>query len=74
MKIVKENGRYYVNDLDLKEVLANRKYVIRFVNDSIEEYKDMIRRNPEMDKSTYNNFKGKIQAYELIAEKLKLRR
>lgn len=74
MKIVKENGRYYVNDLDLKEVLANRKYVIRFINDSIEEYKDMIRRNPEMDKATYNNFKGKIQAYELIAEKLKLRR
>lgn len=74
MKIEKKNGRYYVNDLDLQEVLSNRKYIQKFVNESIDEYTEMLKDNPSMIKSTYDNFKGKLQAYEIIKEKLKLRR
>lgn len=74
MKVKKENGKYYVNDLDLEKVMANRKYIINFVKSSIEEYKDLIDKNKEMLPSTYHNFKGKIQAYEDLLDRLKLRK
>jgi hypothetical protein len=32
MKVKKENGKYYVNDLDLEEVLANRKHIMSWLN------------------------------------------
>ena len=74
MKIKKENGKYYVNDLDLEEVMANRKYVLNFIKSSIEEYKEMINNNKQMVPNTYHNFKGKIQAYEEILNKMQLRK
>lgn len=74
MKVKKENGKYYVNDLDLEKVMANRKYIINFIKKSIDEYKEMIDRNKEMLPNTYHNFKGKIQAYEDLLDRLKLRK
>ena len=74
MKIKKEKGKYYVNDLDLEEVMANRKYIINFVKKSINDYKGMIEKNKEMLPNTYHNFKGKIQAYEDLLDRLKLRK
>lgn len=74
MKVKKENGRYYVNDLDLEEVMANRKYIKKYVKKSIEEYREMINKNKDMIPSVYHNFKGKIEAYETILNKLELRK
>lgn len=36
MKLEKKNNKYYVNDLDLEEVMANRKYVLNYINKQID--------------------------------------
>ena len=74
MKIEKINGRYYVNDLDLKEILSNRKYVANYVKDSIEQYAKLIKDNPDIEKCTLYKWKGRLKAYKEVQEKLKLRR
>lgn len=72
MKIQKINGKYYVNDQDLEEVMANRKYIINFVKKSIESYKDMLKN--KLPDEIYYSVKGKINVYETILDKLKLRK
>lgn len=72
MKIQKINGKYYVNDQDLEEVMANRKYIISFVKKSIESYKDMLKNR--LPDETYYGVKGKLNAYETVLDKLKLRK
>lgn len=74
MKIVKNNGRYYVNDIDLKEVLSNRKYVSNYIKDSIEQYTQLIRDNPDIEKCTLYKWKGRLKAYKEVQEKMRLRR
>lgn len=74
MKIVKNNGRYYVNDLDLKEVLSNRKYVSNYIKDSIEQYTQLLRDNPDIEKCTLYKWKGRLKAYKEVQEKMRLRR
>lgn len=72
MKVQKIYGKYYVNDQDLEEVMANRKYIINFVKKSIESYKDMLKNR--LPDETYYSVKGKINAYETVLDKLKLRK
>ena len=74
MKIEKNNGRYYVNDLDLKELISNRKYVSNYIKDSIEQYTDLIKDNPDIEKTTLYKWKGRLKAYKEVQDKLKLRR
>jgi hypothetical protein len=74
MKIVKNNGRYYVNDLDLKEVLSNRKYVSNYIKDSIEQYTQLLRDNPDIERCTLYKWKGRLKAYKEVQEKMRLRR
>lgn len=74
MKIVKNNGRYYVNDLDLKEVLSNRKYVMKFVDDMITQYTELLKENPDIEKCTLYKWKGRLKAYKEVQEKMRLRR
>jgi hypothetical protein len=73
MKVQKIYGKYYVNDLDLEEVMANRKYIINYIKKSIESYKDMLTIN-QIDNISSTRIRGKIKAYEDILEKLKLRK
>ena len=41
MEIKKNNGRYYVNNLDLEEILSNRKHIINYLEEEIEYLEDM---------------------------------
>lgn len=74
MKIEKNNGRYYVNDLDLKELISNRKYVSNYIKDSIEQYTTLIKDNPDIEKATLYKWKGRLKAYKEVQEKMRLRR
>lgn len=40
MKVEKRNNKYYVNDLDLEEVMANRKYITRYIDKQIDFLKN----------------------------------
>ena len=41
MEIKKNNGKYYVNNLDLEEILSNRKHIINYLEEEIEYLEDM---------------------------------
>lgn len=43
MKVKKINNKYYVNDLDLEEVMANRKYVTNYIKRQIDYYESIKR-------------------------------
>ena len=43
MKVKKVEGRYYVNDMDLEEVIANRKYVTNYIKNQISYYESIKR-------------------------------
>lgn len=70
MEIKKQNGRYYVNELDLEELLSNRKYIIKFVNNEV-DYLKSIKTNKELWQEEYAT---RIKVLEEIKEMLKLRR
>ena len=41
MELTKKNGKYYVNNLDLQELLSNRKYVINYIKHDIDYLKSI---------------------------------
>ena len=55
MKVEKKNNKYYVNDLDLEEVMANRKYVLGYIEKQIE----FLRRTKE-----FNSFLTHIYTFK----------
>ena len=65
MKVEKKNNKYYVNDLDLEEVMANRKYVTRYIDKQIEFLKST--RN-------FNWNKEKLNVLYDIKKRLELRK
>ena len=65
MKIEKRNNKYYVNDLDLEEVMANRKYVVNYVNKQIEFLRNT---------KSFNYNKDKLDVLCDIKRRLELRK
>lgn len=47
MEIKKTNGKYYVNNLDLDEVLSNRKHLINYLDEEI-SYLENMRQNTDL--------------------------
>ena len=70
MEIKKEKGRYYVNNLDLQELLSNRKYVTNYIKTKI-EYLENIKDNKELWEPEYQI---KLETLRTIQKKMKLRR
>lgn len=65
MKIEKKNNKYYVNDLDLEEVMANRKYIVNYVNNQIEFLRNT---------KSFNYNKDKLDVLCDIKRRLELRK
>ena len=70
MEIKKEKGRYYVNNLDLQELLSNRKYVMNYIKNKI-EYLESIKDKKEVWKYDYQI---ELETLRDIQKKFKLRR
>lgn len=71
MKLERKNGKYYANDLDLEEVLANRKYIINYLDKEIETL-ESIRSSKVVNWST--SYKVQLRTYQDIRNKLELRK
>lgn len=74
MKIIKEKGKYYVNDLDLEEVLANRKHIISYINKEIALVSNLLADTCTYSDFTINTFKTRLKVLEDIKKELKLRK
>ena len=73
MKVIKENGKYYVNDLDLEEVLANRKHLISYINREISLLENLL--NVENLKiETQLVYKTRLKVLNDIRKEMKLRK
>ena len=70
MKIVEKKGRVYINDLDIEEVLSNRKYVMNYINSEI-DYLESIKNNKDLWKPEYNT---RIEVLKELSGMFKLRR
>lgn len=70
MKLEKKNGKYYVNDLDIQEVLSNRKYIINYLDKEIETLEN-IRNSKVVEFDIY--MKARLKTLKEIRKKLELR-
>lgn len=68
MKVKKENGKYYFNDLDIEEVLANRKYVLYCIDTEINKL-EFMKENGVLEEK----YKIKLDTLLNIKSKFKLR-
>lgn len=66
MKVEKKNNKYYVNDLDLEEVMANRKYLVNYIRKQI----DFLKRTKEFTPAN----KHKLTILYDIQKKMELRK
>nr|DAP38444.1 MAG TPA: hypothetical protein [Caudoviricetes sp.] len=73
MEIKKENGKYYVNGLDLQEVLSNRKHIISYVNNQIIIVRRMLADN-KYNQSTIITLKTRLKTLEDVKKELDLRK
>ena len=73
MEIKKENGRYYVNELDLQEVLSNRKHIVNYVNNQIIMVRRMLA-NSKYNQSTLLTLKTRLKTLEDVKKELELRK
>ena len=69
MKVKKINNKYYVNDLDLEEVMANRKYVYNYIKRQISYYESI--KKGTADKNKILNY---LTVFYDIQNKMKLRK
>ena len=69
MKVKKINNKYYVNDLDLEEVMANRKYVYNYIKRQINYYESI--KKGSTDKNKVLNY---LTVFYDIQNKMKLRK
>mgnify|MGYP007072509682 CR=1 FL=1 len=73
MEIKKENGKYYVNGLDLQEVLSNRKHITSYVNNQIIIVRRMLADN-KYNQSTIITLKTRLKTLEDVKKELDLRK
>lgn len=69
MKLIEKNGRMYVNDLDLQEVLSNRKYVMNYIKQDIDYLKNIV--GTKLWKPEYQT---RLETMEELYKLFKLRR
>ena len=69
MKLIEKNGRMYVNDLDLQEVLSNRKYVMNYIKQDIDYLKNIV--NTKLWKPEHTT---RLETMEELYKLFKLRR
>lgn len=72
MQIQKIDKKYYVNGYDLEEIMANRKYVTEYVDRKIKEMQEQYVICKNMDEKL--NYIARLEAYEDIKKRLKLRK
>lgn len=73
MEIKKENGKYYVNGLDLQEILSNRKHITSYVNNQIIIVRRMLADN-KYNQSTIITLKTRLKTLEDVKKELNLRK
>lgn len=73
MEIKKENGKYYVNGLDLQEILSNRKHITSYVNNQIIIVRRMLADN-KYNQSTIITLKTRLKTLEDVKKELDLRK
>lgn len=69
MEIRKEKGRYYVNNLDLQELLSNRKYVMNYIKQDIDYLKSI-----KDTKLWEDSYKTRMEVLEELLPLFNLRR
>lgn len=69
MKLIEKNGRMYVNDLDLQEVLSSRKYVMNYIKQDIDYLNNI--KNTKLWKPEYVT---RLETMEELYKLFKLRR
>lgn len=72
MEIKKTNGKYYVNNLDLDEVLSNRKHLINYLDDEI-SYLENMRQNTDLYIFTLKD-KVRLNTLKEVRKEMNLRR
>ena len=72
MEIKKNNGRYYVNNLDLEELLSNRKHLINYLDEEISYLEDM-RKDTDLYEFTFKD-KVRLNTLKEIRKEVNLRR
>ena len=72
MEIKKNNGRYYVNNLDLEELLSNRKHLINYLDGEISYLEDM-RKDTDLYEFTFKD-KVRLNTLKEIRKEMNLRR
>ena len=72
MEIKKNNGRYYVNNLDLEELLSNRKHLINYLEEEISYLEDM-KKDTELYTFTLKD-KVRLHTLQEIRKEMNLRR
>ena len=72
MEIKKNNGRYYVNNLDLEELLSNRKHLINYLEEEISYLEDM-KKDTELYTFTLKD-KVRLNTLKEIRKEMNLRR
>lgn len=73
MEIKKENGKYYVNGMDLQELLSNRKHIISYLNNQIIIVRRMLA-DTKLTKSTITILKTRLKTLEDIKKELEMRK
>ena len=66
-------SKYYVNGLDLQEVLSNRKHIISYVNNQIIIVRRMLADN-KYNQSTIITLKTRLKTLEDVKKELDLRK
>ena len=72
MEIKKNNGRYYVNNLDLEELLSNRKHLTNYLDEEISYLEDM-RKDTDLYEFTFKD-KVRLNTLKEIRKEMNLRR
>lgn len=72
MEIKKNNGRYYVNNLDLEELLSNRKHLINYLEEEISYLEDM-RKDTDLYEFTFKD-KVRLNTLKEVRKEMNLRR
>ena len=72
MEIKKENNKYYVNGLNLEEVIANRKHIMKYIDFKINECERLL--NNKNDETAKLIIKTRLKVIKEIQRELKLRK
>ena len=67
MKTVNKNGKLYVNDMDVEELISNRKYMINNIDSMIYDIKFTLE-NAKLSKEEIIRFKAQLDVYKKVRQ------